>query len=197
MIADEGVYRRGAPVYRSMGWSGVLPLPARQKHPPPVGFTGWLGADPTDEQIEAWRTSKPNGNLLVRAEPGMLGFDVDAYDDKTGGRTLKEGESRWGPRPPTYRNSSKPDDPVSGHLIYRVPEDFRSVGVLKFPESEIGDVEMVQRHHRFFVCWPSVHPKTGSLYRWYGPDGEILPEGEVPSPEDAPELPQAWLDGLR
>jgi len=184
-------------VYRSAGWSGVLPLPARQKHPPPVGFTGWLGKWPTDIQIEVWRTSRANGNLLVRAEPGMLGFDVDAYDDKTGGRTLKEGESRWGPRPPTYRNSSKPDDPVSGHLIYRVPEDFRSVGVLKFPESEIGDVEMVQRHHRFFVCWPSVHPKTGSLYRWYGPDGEILPEGEVPSPEDAPELPQAWLDGLR
>ena len=197
MTAGTDVYRRGAAVYRAAGWRGVLVLPNAEKFPPPAGFTGWLGAWPTDEQIEAWRVSRPGGNLLVRAEPGVLGFDADAYDSKTGGRTLKEAESRWGPRPPTYRNSSRPDDPVSGHLLYRVPEDFRSVGVLKFPELQIGDVEMVQRHHRFFVCWPSVHPKTGHVYRWYAPDGTLLPEGQVPRPEDLPELPQAWLDGLR
>ena len=58
-------------------------------------------------------------------------------------------------------------------------------------------MELVQHHHRFVVAWPSVHPKTGGTYRWYGPDGELMPEGAVPRPEDLPELPETWLDGLR
>ena len=191
------VYRRGAPIYRAADWLGVLLLPVNEKSPPPVGYTGWLGAWPTDEQIEEWRTSRPKGNLLVRVQPGQLGLDFDAYNSKTGGLTLKEGESRWGPRPPTWRSSARPDDPVSGIYLYRVPDDYRSVGVLKFPELQIGDVELIQPHHRGVVCWPSINPKTGNVYRWYAPDGTLLPEGEVPPATGLPELTQPWLDGLR
>ena len=129
------IYRRGAPVYRAADWLGVLLLPVNEKSLPPAGYTGWLGAWPTDEQIEEWRTSRPNGNLLLRAQPGQLGLDFDAYNSKTGGLTLKEGESRWGPLPPTWRSSARPDDPVSGIRLYRVPDDYRSVGVLNFPRA--------------------------------------------------------------
>ena len=172
--------------------------PVSKKKPPPKGYTGWRGGWPTDEQVEAWRARRPGGNLFLRVDDEVLGIDTDAYDDKTGGQTLKEGESesRWGPLPITYRSSARPDDPVSGIRLFRVPKGFRSVGVLSFPELNIGDIELVQQHHRFVVCWPSVNPKTGKMYRWYDPDGNLMPEGEVPRPKDLPDLPQRWLDGV-
>jgi hypothetical protein len=33
-------------LYHKAGWSGVLPLPAGKKFPPPDGFTGYTGLDP-------------------------------------------------------------------------------------------------------------------------------------------------------
>ena len=46
------------------------------------------------------------------------------------------------------------------------------------------------------IAWPSIHPKTGQQYRWFGPDGALLPEGQVPRVEDLAELPEAWVTGL-
>ena len=185
-------YMLGAPVYRAAGWEGVCPLPEGRKLPPPVGFTGWAGKYPDDAQIDAWCRDPfyRYGNLMLRLSPGQLGFDVDAYGGKTGGLTMKEGERRYGPLLPTFRNTSKLDDAVSGHYIYRVPVDFRSVSVFGFPEKDldVGHVEMVQPHHRYLVCWPSIHPITGQMYRWYYPDGTLMPEGMVPLAADIPEL---------
>jgi len=197
---DTAIYRRGAPLYRAAGWAGVCPLRARTKTPPPTGFTGWQGVDPDDEQIETWiRTQRALANLMLRLSPGQLGIDVDDYEGKNGGKTLAEAIRRWWPLPPTYRNSARADDPVSGHLLYAVPQDLVTIGDIKFGEGagEIGDIELIQPHHRFVVCWPSVHPKTGQRYRWYAPDGSLMPEGEVPRADDLPELPEAWVEGLR
>jgi hypothetical protein len=190
MIEQPPGYMLGAPVYRGAGWEGVCPLPPREKLPPPSGYTGWTGKYPDDAQIDAWCRDPfyRHGNLMLRMSPGFLGFDVDAYNGKTGGRTMKEGERLYGPLPPTFRNTSKLDDPVSGHYLYRVPTDFRSVSVFGFPDLEIGHVELIQPHHRYVVCWPSIHPKTGQLYRWYYPDGTLMPEGTVPLAADVPEL---------
>ena len=60
----------------------------------------------------------PGSNLGLRVNYGQIGIDVDAYDAKTGGRTLVEAESRWGPLPPTYRSSSRIDDDVSGIRVW-------------------------------------------------------------------------------
>ena len=127
---------------------------------------------------------------------GQIGIDVDAYDAKTGGRTLKEAESRWGPLPPTYRSSSRIDDDVSGIRVFKVPVGVLFRGMIAFPELGIGDIEIIQPHHRVVIAWPSIHPKTGQQYRWFGPDGTLLPEGQVPRVEDLAELPEAWVTGL-
>ena len=69
-------------------------------------------------------------------------------------------------------------------------------GKIAFPELGIGDIEIIQPHHRVVIAWPSIHPKTGQQYRWFGPDGTLLPEGQVPRVEDLAELPEAWVTGL-
>lgn len=67
---------------------------------------------------------------------------------------------------------------------------------IAFLELGIGDVEIVQPHHRFVITWPSIHPKTRQQYRWFGPDGSPLPEDVVPVVEDLAELPEAWVSAL-
>ena len=127
---------------------------------------------------------------------GLIGIDVDAYDGKTGGLTLEQAESVWGPLPATYRSSSRIDDEVSGIRVFRVPVDLFFRSVIQFKNQGLADIEIIQSHHRYIVAWPSIHPKTGEQYRWWGPDGELLPEGQVPRFEDVPALPEAWLIGL-
>lgn len=193
-----GGYRGAAPIYRNAGWPGVLPLPPRQKYPPPKRFTGHNGAWPDDDQINTWVESKPDdSNLGLRMPYGVIGIDVDAYDAKTGSDTLAEAERRWGALPPTYRTSSRPNDNVSGIRFYRVPEDELFCTAIMFGDLGIGDIELIQPHHRYAVAWPSTHPATMGRYRWYDPDGSSMPEGEVPRVDDLPDLPWPWVEALR
>lgn len=190
-------YAAAAGLYRAAGWRGVLPLPPGKKFPPPRGFTGHDGAWPHDAQIAHWVNTEPDdANLMLRVNYGVVGIDVDAYDAKTGGRTLQEAESRWGPLPATYRSSARGEDAVSGIRLFRVPEGALFRGVLKFDELGIGDIEIVQPHHRFVVAWPSINPQNGARYRWYAMDGSVMPEGQVPNADELPELPPDWLEGL-
>jgi hypothetical protein len=153
-----------------------------------------LWADPHVDQVpHGWIEFAWSG---LRLGYGLIGIDVDAYESKTGGRTLKEAESRWGPMPPTYRSSSRIEDEVSGIRVFRGPVGVYFRGAIGFKELDIGDIEVVQPHHRVVIAWPSIHPKTGQQYRWFGPDGTLLPEGEVPRVEDLPELPEAWVTAL-
>jgi hypothetical protein len=114
-------------------------------------------------------------NLALRVNYGLIGIDVDADDAKTGGLTLKEAESLWGPLPPTYRSSSRVDDEVSSIRVFRVPVGVFFRSVIDFKDLGWGDIEVVQPHHRYVTAWPSIHPKTGQQYRWFGPDGTLLP----------------------
>jgi hypothetical protein len=192
----RGVYARGACLYRAAGWRGVLPLPPKAKYPPPVGFTGHDGAWPTDEQIDEWSARKADGNLSLRVDYGFMGIDTDAYPPKTGGQTLAEAERRWVPLPATYRSTARIEDEVSGIRVFRVPVGTLLKGVIKFAELGVGDIEIIQPHHRFIVAWPSINPKTAQTYRWFAPDGTLLPEGQVPGIEDIPELPEEWVSAL-
>jgi putative DNA primase/helicase len=190
---DADVYAAAYETYRDGGWSPIK-LWAGTKFPPPVGFTGHDGADPSFADMYAWAESEPGGNIAVRLNKTVIGIDVDAYDDKTGGQTLAEAERRWGTLPPTPRSSSRVDDPVSGIRLYRVPAGTRLVTTLGFPELGLGSIEIVQRHHRYVVCWPSVHPSSGQTYQWYGPDGAVI---DPPAVDDLPDLPADWLAGMR
>jgi hypothetical protein len=166
------------------------------KRPGVGGFTGYDGGWPTDGEIAEWMAKRPIANLGLRVDYGILVLDVDAYDNKTGGQALAEAERRWGPLPPTYRSTSRLNDPVSGQRFYRVPLGDLFRPEIKFSELGLGHVETIQPHLRVSVVWPSIHPKTRQVYRWFSPDGSLLPEGAVPRVEDLPELPAEWVDGL-
>jgi hypothetical protein len=118
----------------------------------------------------------------------VVAFDIDGYGDKTGGKTLQVAQSRWGELPETWINSSRHhEDPVSGHRFFRIPQGVKLDGVISFPELGIGDIEIIQHHHRYAVVYPSIHP-SGSRYRWKDPEGKLTVE--VPGPDQFPELPQ-------
>ena len=58
-----------------------------------MGYTGHEGRWPDDEQIDRWAQElAPLSNLALRVDYGIVGIDVDAYDGKTGGLTLKQAE---------------------------------------------------------------------------------------------------------
>ncbi|BBX25397.1 bifunctional DNA primase/polymerase [Mycolicibacterium alvei] len=181
--------------YLQRGWRGVLPLPPRSKTPPPSGFTGREGAWPSVEQLSQWAQIYPHdANLCLRLHEGTIGIDIDAYGSKTGAQTLDEAEKRWGVLPPTVNSSSR-DDRVSGIRLYRVPVATELRDRIKFDDIGVGDIEILQRHHRYLICWPSVHPTTKAQYVWRDADGAVLPE--PPSPEELPDLPEAWLSALK
>lgn len=178
-------YAAAAQPYWAQGWRGVLPLPRGKKFPPPRGYTG-DGADvPSYPDVMAWVEDHADGNLALVLPDGVIGIDVDAYAGKRGGATLAAAESSWGPLPPTVRSSSRADG-VSGIRLYRVPPGTRLQGQLTMGGH--SDVEVVQRHHRYVVAYPSIHP-AGGRYRWLDADGT---EVDIPGADDLPMLPERW-----
>lgn len=182
------------PIYRRLGWTGVLPLRPGTKYPPPDGFTGWDGIDPSAadcaefEQLDRYRSTR---QTALRMPPTVVGLDVDAYDDRTGAATLAEAERRGGPLPAGPWSSAR-DDGVSGIRLYRVPDGTVLVANMAFPEMKIGHVELIQRHHRYALAHPSTHPKTRTPYTWRGTAGPDVP----PAVADLPALPESWLHAL-
>src|SRR5512139_787943 len=186
-------YSDAAEVYWDKGWRGVLPLARGTKWPPPKGFTGYQGVDPSFADILQWSELYPDGNLCLRLPDGVVGIDVDAYGAKTGAKAFAEAVSRWGPLPDGPQSSSREDDLVSGLRLFRVPPGTLLEDVVNFPELSCGDIEVIQRHHRYVVGWPSVHPE-GRGYWWRNSRGQLL---GIPEPGELPELSQRWLDALK
>ncbi|MBM4616428.1 hypothetical protein GS540_18480, partial [Rhodococcus hoagii] len=165
--------------------------PAGQKWPPPGGRTGNTGEDPSYPDVYAWTEDKARHNIGLRLPGTIVGIDVDAYEGKSGGGAIVEAEARWGALPPTVRSTSRTDS-VSGIRLFRVPDGTRLRDRIMFPDSGVGNIEIVQRHHRYVVCWPSVHP-SGGVYEWRTEEGEVV---DIPSPESLPELPERWVTAL-
>lgn len=207
-------YAAAADAYWQAGWRGILPLGHKKKWPPPsvkceigrrdrthrpdqcsdcISYTGHTGVEPSWPDIIAWSERYTNGNLCLRLPYSVIGIDVDAYGAKTGAAAIAEAEKRWGPLPGGPRSSSRDDDPVSGIRLFRVPEDTVLEDRIVFPELGIGDIEMIQRHHRYVVAWPSIHPE-GRSYWWRNESGQLI---GIPTIDDLPWLPQPWLDALK
>lgn len=185
-------YSDAMPAYYGKGWKCVLPLPAGAKKSPPKDRTGYNGEIPSYPDLQAWAEDHPGGNLALRLPPTVVGIDVDHYDGKQGGLTLKHAEELWGELPPTVRTTSRNDD-QSGIRLYRVPEGTYLRTTIGFPEHDLGDIEVVQFFHRYAIAWPSTHP-NGGQYRWLDENNATT---EIPAVDALPELPQAWLDGLK
>ena len=193
-MSAEPPYAAAAGIYWDLGWRGIIPVHPADKGRVPAGFTGYDGIDVTRENLEWFVKSKPGYNVGLRQPDDIIGIDVDAYDGETGAQTLAEAEKRWGRLPDSPRSTSR-DDGISGIRCYRIPPGVKLVTILEFPELGIGDIEIIQRHHRYVQCWPSRHVKTGRTYQWLGIDN--APLHDPPAPGDIPDLPAAWLEALR
>lgn len=181
-------YATAAEDYLARGWSPLPIDPSDKAAKVPPGFTGYEGADASPEDVARWMQSRGADNIAVRVAPGIAGIDVDHYDDKHGGDDIRELETRYGKLPATWTSTARGADQPSRIHWFRVPTDTR----LSDPTD---DIEVIQRHHRYALVWPSVHPKTGATYQWYTPGGRVT--DHVPHVNQLPELPPAWVEGLK
>lgn len=186
-------YAATAEAYWQAGWRGILPFRQRSKWPPPKDTTGYTSPDPSYPDVMAWAEDFRDGNLGLRLPDGVVGIDVDDYDSKTGAATFAEAVRRWGPLPPAPRSTSREGNKVSGIRLFRVPPGTHLETVIAFPDLGIGDVEIIQRHHRYVISWPSIHPE-GRPYWWRNDDDQLI---GIPRIDDLPWLPPSWIEGLR
>lgn len=186
-VDQAGPYAQTAAQYWAAGWTGALPLPARRKANPPLGWSGRDGAWPSRADIQAWAEEPVEHNIGLRLPPGVLGVDVDNYGTKPGAATLADRIARWGPLPATWRSTSR-DDGTSGIYLYSIPEG------LAWPGTLGPGIELIQANYRYAVVWPSIHPE-GRIYRWYTPEG-VISASSIPTLDQLPELPDAWIAGI-
>jgi P4 family phage/plasmid primase-like protien len=192
--AQQGVpaYAIACMTYYQAGWPCIIPVPPVEKDPPPGGFTGADGRDTTLEDLAAWSRTRPDYSIALRMPDGVVGIDVDEYVKgtvtKTGAQTLAAKTAEWGPLPATYSSTARGQDQPSRIRFYQVPPG-------RYASRIVPDIEIIQRHHRYAVVAPSLHPGASAAYTWYRPDGAPMEMG-VPRPEDLPWLPQAWAEGL-
>ncbi len=172
-------------LYWRAGWRGILPLPYGEKTPPPEGYTGYTGAEPSYADCTTWAEDGIN-NIALRVPPNVIGLDVDAYDGKPGGDTLMRLVDTHGALPPTYLSTSRSDG-MSGIRLYRVPPG------TTFP-TKLPGIELIQNFHRYAVVWPSRHP-NGQLYQWID-ERTAQPTITPPAIDAIPELPAEWVAGL-
>lgn len=186
------IFATAAALYHQAGWPAVLPVPVETKSPPPTGFTGAEGADTPAELLTAWAGNGYAGHsVALRMPDGVIGIDVDHYVTasgkvKRGGETLAAAVAKWGELPATWRSTARGEG-LSGISFFRVPVG-RYATVIR------PDIEIIQRHHRYAVVWPSPHADAGAVYTWYAPDGRVA--DRVPGPGEFPMLPPAWVAGL-
>lgn len=172
--------------YWRAGWRGILPLPHGQKTPPPEGYTGYDGNEPSYPDCTAW-AEDGDRNICLRLPRNVIGLDVDAYDGKPGGETLMRLVDTHGALPPTFLSTSRSDG-MSGIRLYRVPPG------TAFP-TKLPGIELIQHFHRYAVVWPSRHP-NGQLYQWIDERNGGQPTISPPNLDAIPELPTAWVNGL-
>ena len=188
-------YGTAASLYLAAGWTGVLPLPyGRKKHPPcvkdttgrvVVSFTGRHGVDPTPDQLRAWASRYPYGNLALRLPSTVVGLDLDLYKP-AGAASYAQLVDELGPLPPTWRSSARTDG--SGIRLFTVP-----AGVAWAERRAGPGIELIHYHHRYAVAWPSRHP-NGATYQWWTPTGKLA--DRVPRVDELPPLPPAWCHRL-
>lgn len=185
-MTGQDTFGSVALAYVDAGWS-IFPLPSGKKSPPPAGRTG-PHEDASRDVIEKEIITNAGGNLGVRLDHGLIGLDVDDYDGKPGAATLEQLIKKCGELPDTIMVTSR-EGGQSGIRIFRVPEGTKLI-------TKLPGIELIQRHHRYAVSWPSVHPDTGRVYRWYR-TGTGKPYEGVPDRSDIAELPAAWVEELQ
>jgi hypothetical protein len=185
-------FKQAAQAYWKSGWGNPIPLTG--KFPPVTGYTGWEGRTVSYVDMQSWLDDDQTPpNVALRLQHGVVGIDVDAYDGKTGDASLKAAEDTLGPLPATWTSTSRgPGQPSRIHL-FSVPVNTMLKGAESLFVKAFGEhVDIIHFGHRYVVAAPSVHPKTGTRYGWYDPEGN--PVDGIPMRADIAPLPLPWLE---
>ncbi|RTL65866.1 MAG: bifunctional DNA primase/polymerase [Pseudonocardiaceae bacterium] len=184
--------------------AGFTPIPVKGKLPPVKGVTG-TKRSVTAEDVRWWvYADHPSyGNLAIRHEQ-TVAVDVDeGYGDKDGVSQLAQlvTRHRLPPLPATHSTTARGDDSPSRQYLYRVPAGVVVTAETRLRSKPCAAVELCYRNHRYTVAYPSVHPDTGDVYRWYLPADAGAPPSwgarcEVPHVQALAELPAAWWSHL-
>jgi hypothetical protein len=190
----SGYAEQAWPLHAS-GIGSPLPIPHAAKTPPPAGFTGRNGVDPSGADVHAWGEDRGGDNIACRLADGVLGIDVDAYAPKNGAASLVALEARLGPLPASVVLTSR-DDGISGIRLYRVPAGRSWVENVDHLLGRDSHIDVIQRGHRYAMWIGSTHGETGAAYRMDDlRTGEIAVEGV--KVDDLPELPPEWVEALQ
>jgi putative DNA primase/helicase len=181
---SAGPYAAAAWDYRNAAWLGVIPIGRRpaQKSPPPTGYTGWAGIDPSGADIQAWIDGRHGAyNVALHLPPDGYVLDVDEAQ-------LAELEARVGSRlPRTWSNTAQgPDDPRRQYWFRATLPPGRV-----WRDHPMEGMDSLHVGHRYGVVAPSVHP-SGQIYCWYVPSGVLA--DRVPKLDDFAELPAEWVE---
>lgn len=175
------------------GWHPI-PLPRGSKQLATAGVTGYKGRDYTADEAGTWLGTVPGtNNLATRCPEGCVGIDIDVRPDGSKNGIAKLHmfalDRDLGPLPDTFRSSARTGP--SSIRWYRLP----SARDLKI-DPEL-DVDLIQRHHRYGVLPPSLHPTLGTRYRWWkGPLGLTEHADGPPLTDDLAGLPGEWVEAL-
>lgn len=199
-------YDDAAPTYLAGGW---CPIPVHGKTVPVKGATGYEGTV-TPEKVAGWLVADLTQRAINKRGSGMdniglrhqrtLAVDVDhGYGDKNGVEQLALYAQKLGlpPLPATWSSTARGDDTPSRQYLYRLAED------VTFATKPCKSVEVCCWHHRFTVCAPTIHPITGTPYKWYLPGNDGVPPSwgaaapRYPAPDDLAPLPAEWLHAFR
>lgn len=187
--------------YRDRGWESPMPLPVGAKLPPPTGWTGKTAPFPDRAQVEKWMDGRnANGNVALRLGINVIAIDVDTeHEDKKGADDLAAYERLVGVTfPATWTSTAREDG--SRQMFYCVPcglfwpSSLPTIGSDGEVVAKSSDVQVIHSFHRYSVVWPSVHPVTGTQYRWRDPKGNV--SLNPPNVEDLTELPSALVEAL-
>jgi hypothetical protein len=183
-LRDKTPYGCAAQRYFDAGW-WPIPVFGDDKAGIPSGVTGNEGKAVVQTDINRWLRSYPAANIALRLPPDLVGIDIDNYGEKPGVATMQAMIEKCGPLPPTVVATAR--DLPSGKYLYRVPMGTRLRG-------KVGPgVEIIQSHHRYVVCAPSVH-HTGAVVRWI--DEQAEESIDLPDWDMIPDLPWAWINEL-
>lgn len=186
-VSRPGPYARAAAGYRQLSWPD--PIPVRGKFPPVTGYTGYTGytgASVTDTDVARWSTgAEGHWNIALRLPGGVVGIDVDHYDDKHGADTLAKATAELGDLPATWSISARGADQPSRIHLFRVPVDSDWSSAQAILRSRFGnDIDVIWCNWRYAVAAPSTHPASGKLYAWYNPQGSA--NGKAPGRMTSP-----------
>lgn len=184
---EPGPFGAAANRYVAAGWLGVLPLEGKRNIL--QSLTGSKGVDAGGDRqyLNELLFHYSDSNIGIRMPEGVVGLDVDDYGEKHGAQTLARLAEQAGPLPVTWTSTARGAGASRTHFFR-----FRSERSLRWRNQQ--GIDIIQRGHRYSAVWPSINPDTGTMYRWWNPQGEMV--DEIPHQIDLAELPQSWIDVL-